>query len=210
MLPFSETRLPLRLAFGSTGGVERRTEIIALASGYEQRATPWADGRRRYLIGGGLKALDDMAALMAFFEARRGRLQGFRFQDFLDHASGAPSGTPSPLDQVIGVGDGATRVFQLTKTYGTGADAYVRRIQKPVAGTVSLAVAGVALASAQFSVDVTTGLATLAAAPAAGAQITAGFQFDTPVRFDADRLDVSLEGFAAARLTAVPLIELRL
>lgn len=210
MLPFSEARLPLRLAFGSTGGVERRTEIIALASGYEQRATPWADGRRRYLIGGGLKALDDMAALIAFFEARRGRLQGFRFQDFLDHASGAPSGTPGPLDQVIGVGDGATTVFQLTKTYGTGPDAYARRIQKPVAGTVSLAVAGVALTSAQFSVDTTTGLVTLMAAPASGAQITAGFQFDTPVRFDADRLDVSLEGFAAARLTAVPLIELRL
>jgi hypothetical protein len=71
-MSFHEVRLPARLAFGSTGGVERRTEVVTLASGFERRSTPWAHGRRRYLIGAGVRSLDDVAALVAFFEARRG------------------------------------------------------------------------------------------------------------------------------------------
>jgi uncharacterized protein (TIGR02217 family) len=51
---------------------------------------------------------------------------------------------------------------------------------------------------------------TLTLAPAAGAAVTAGFAFDTPVRFDTDRLDVTLEGFEAGRMVAAPLIEVRL
>src|SRR5579875_312376 len=204
-MPFSETRLPARLAFGSTGGVERRTDIVQLASGYEQRSTPWADGRRRYLIGGGVRPIAEAQALIAFFEARRGRLNGFRFQDFADFSSAAPGAAITALDQPIGVGDGATRTFQLAKTYGEGADAYVRPIRKPVAGTVQVAVAGVALAPTAFSVDTTTGLVTLSGAAAAGQAIAAGFQFDVPVRFDADRIGVTLESFEAARLVAVPL-----
>ncbi len=78
---FHEVRLPARLAFGSTGGVERRTEIATLGSGFERRSSPWLNGRRRYLIGAGLRSLEDMAALTEFFEARRGRLFGFRFRD---------------------------------------------------------------------------------------------------------------------------------
>jgi len=209
MLPFTETRLPARLAFGSTGGVERRTEIVTLASGFEQRATPWADGRRRYTLGAGVRSLDDAAALVAFFEARRGRLQGFRFKDFADFASCAPSATPTPFDQTIGTGDGLTAAFSLTKRYGEGADAYLRPIRKPVGGGVRVAVAGVELVAGAFSVDATTGLVTLAAAPAAGRAVTAGFAFDVPVRFDADRIDVTLESFQAGRVVAVPLIEVR-
>ena len=205
-MAFNETRLPARLAFGSTGGVERRTDVVQLASGYEQRSTPWADGRRRYLIGGGVRAIEEAQALVAFFEAQRGRLNGFRFQDFTDFSSGA---VISAFDQPIGTGDGATTVLQLSKTYGAGASAYVRPIRKPVAGTVLIAVAGAALASSAFSVDATTGLVTLVTPPAAGQAITAGYQFDTPVRFDADRIDMTLESFEAARLVAVPLIEIR-
>ena len=65
-MAFHEVRLPARLAFGSTGGVERKTEITTLGSGFERRSTPWAEGRRRYLIGAGLRSLDDMAVLTAF------------------------------------------------------------------------------------------------------------------------------------------------
>jgi uncharacterized protein (TIGR02217 family) len=85
----------------------------------------------------------------------------------------------------------------------------VRPIAKPVAGTVKAAVAGVALAPAAFAVDTATGLVTLVTAPAAGAAVTAGFEFDTPVRFDSDRIDVTLESFNAARLGAVALVEVR-
>ncbi|RZJ16717.1 MAG: TIGR02217 family protein [Brevundimonas sp.] len=201
-MAFHEVRLPARLAFGSTGGVERRTEVVTLASGWERRSTPWAMGRRRYLIGANLRALDDMAALTAFFEARRGRLYGFRFRDFADFKSCAPGGEVVATDQVLGVGDGARRTFPLLKRYGDVA----RPIRKPVEGSVRAAVGGVEVG---FSLEATTGVVTLDVAPTAGATVSAGFVFDTPVRFDTDRIEVTLESFGAGRMAAVPLIEVR-
>jgi uncharacterized protein (TIGR02217 family) len=209
MTAFHETRLPARLAFGCTGGVERRTQVTTLGSGFERRSSPWAQGRRRYLIGTATRPLDDAAELVAFFEARRGRLHGFRFRDPADGKSCAPSQAPAATDQAIGTGDGARKTFALAKTYGTGPTAVVRPIAKPVAGTVKVAVAGVALAAAAFAVDTTTGQVTLTTAPAAGAAVTAGFEFDVPVRFDGDRIDVTLESFNAARVGAVALVEVR-
>uniref|UniRef100_B0SVY5 DUF2460 domain-containing protein n=1 Tax=Caulobacter sp. (strain K31) TaxID=366602 RepID=B0SVY5_CAUSK len=209
MTAFHEARLPARLAFGCTGGVERRTQVTTLGSGFERRSSPWAQGRRRYLIGTATRPLDDAAELVAFFEARRGRLHGFRFRDPADCKSCAPSATPAATDQAIGTGDGIRKIFALTKTYGAGDTAVVRPIAKPVAGTVKVAVAGVALAPAAFAVDAAIGLVTLTVAPAAGAAVAAGFEFDVPVRFDSDRIDVTLESFNAARLGAVALVEVR-
>ena len=203
-MSFHEVRLPARLAFGSTGGVERRTEVVTLASGFERRSTPWAHGRRRYLIGAGVRSLDDAAALVAFFEGRRGRLHGFRFRDFADFKSCAPSGVVAPTDQALGVGDGETAVFALTKAYGDLS----RTIAKPVEGSVRVAVDGAETTA--VSVGTATGLVTFDDPPAEGAVLTAGFTFDVPVRFDTDRIDVTLESFDAGRVVAVPLIELRI
>ena len=203
-MSFHEVALPARLAFGSTGGVERRTEVVTLASGHERRSTPWASGRRRYLIGSGLRSLDDMAALTAFFEARQGRLYGFRFRDFADFKSCAPGAEPGPGDQSIGIGDGVTTQFPLVKAYG----GTTRRIAKPVEGTVRVAVDGVEVLEG-WSLAVTTGEVTFETAPGEGVEITAGFRFDTPVRFDADRLEITLESFGSGRMVAMPLIEIR-
>ena len=204
-MAFHEVRLPARLAFGSTGGVERRTEIVTLGSGFERRSTPWAHGRRRYLIGANLRSLDDMAALTAFFEARRGRLYGFRFRDFADFKSCAPAGSVGPTDQALGEGDGGRTAFQLVKRYGD--DGPERWIAKPVEGTVRVAVDGLELTG--FATNPATGMVTLDAPPGMGAVVTAGFEFDTPVRFDSDRIEVTLESFDAGRMAAVPLIEVR-
>ncbi len=175
-MAFHDVRLPARLAFGSTGGVERRTEIVTLGSGYERRSTPWAQGRRRYLIGANLRSLDDMAVLTGFFEARRGRLNGFRFRDFADFKSCAPGQSVSATDQSLGVGDGSRTGFPLVKRYGEGeGEAAVQRpIVWPVAGSVRVAVNGAALGSPAFAVDPATGWVTLDAAPPEGAEVTAG------------------------------------
>ncbi|MFN4288969.1 MAG: TIGR02217 family protein [Brevundimonas sp.] len=200
---FHEVRLPARLAFGSSVGVEHRTEVASLASGFERRSSPWSCGRRRYLIGAGLRSLADMGALMAFFEARHGRLYGFRFRDISDEASAPPGQEPMADDQSLGTGNGSQRSFALVKHYGHS----LRPITKPVAGSVKVAVAGVETST--FTLDETTGIVTFDVAPASGATVTAGFRFDVPVRFDTDRIDVTLEGFASGRLVAVPLIEVR-
>lgn len=207
MSGFHEVVLPAPFALGASGGPERRVDIVALGSGHEARNTPWAHGRRRYDIGGAVRSLDDLHTLIAFFEARRGALYGFRFRDPFDFKSCAPSAVPSPLDQSIGAGDGAQVVFQLAKAYADAGGAYARPISKPISASVRVAVAGGELGSGAFSVDATTGELTLASAPAAGQAVTAGFQFDTPVRFDIDRLDVSLDGFGAGRALTVPLVE---
>jgi uncharacterized protein (TIGR02217 family) len=205
-MSFAETRLPLALAFSSAGGPERRTEVLTLASGLEQRNMRRAGSRRRWEIGGGLVRLDDAHALIAFFEARRGEAHGFRFRDPVDWKSCAPSVAASALDQGLGEGDGARTAFSLVKRYGAGPDAWLRRITKPVAGTVRVAVDGIETTPA--AVDTATGRVTLGAPPAPGAQVTAGFEFDIPVRFDGARLETSLEGADAVRIGPLAVIEL--
>lgn len=208
MSAFHEVLLPLPFALGASGGPERRVDIVALGSGRESRNTPWAHGRRRYDIGGAVRTLDQLHDLIAFFEARRGRLHGFRLRDPFDNKSCAPSLTPAATNQTLGVGTGTQTVFQLQKSYGAGAEVYLRPITKPVAGSVSVAVNGVALAPAGFSVNTVTGQVTLATPSANGAVVSAGFQFDTPVRFDIERLDLSIDAFGAGRAISAPLVEI--
>ena len=198
---FHEVSFPVPLALAATGGVERRTDVVTLASGAEARNAVWAGSRRRWDVGSAALKLDALQALVEFFEARGGRLHGFRFRDALEDRSCAVGEMPTVTDQVIGTGDGAEMRFQLVKAYGD----YARRILKPVAGSVLVAVNGVA---APFTVDETTGEVTLDSAPEPGAVVSSGFRFDCPVRFDTDRLDITLEGFGAGKALRVPLIEL--
>jgi uncharacterized protein (TIGR02217 family) len=206
MTSFHEIRFPFAVAIGAVGGPQRRTEIVTLVSGREERNSPWADSVRRWDAGPGVKSLDDLHALIAFFEARRGRLHGFRFRDPIDNRSCTPSLVPDALDQVIGTGDGVATAFQLVKRYASGAQSWTRTIHKPVEGTVAVAVDGV---EAGIAVDHATGLVSFAAAPAEGAAITAGFAFDCPVRFDTDRLDIALDAIGAGAAPSVPLVELK-
>lgn len=213
LVPFHEVRFPTEIAFGSTGGPERRTEIVTLGSGHEERNSRWADSRRRYNAGYGIRSLDDLHAVIAFFEERRGRLCGFRWRDRIDYKSGAPGSAVTPGDQALGVGDGATATFQLVKRYGALHAPWTRTIRKPVAGSARVAVDGVEKAEgADWTYDLATGLVTFAsgAVPAAGKAVTAGFEFDVPVRFDTDHLDINLTSFAAGDIPAIPLVEIRL
>src|SRR5689334_22329607 len=179
---FHEIQFPTAIAFHSAAGPERKTEIVTLGSGFEERNAVWANSRRRFDAGYGVKSLDDLAAVIAFFEARNGRLYAFRFKDWSDFKSCVPGAAPSPLDQPLGTGDGHTTTFQLVKLYSSGPASWTRVIRKPVAGTVRIAVAGSERTSG-FAVDTTSGLVSFTTAPAAGAAITAGFEFDTPARF---------------------------
>lgn len=210
MVPdFHEVRFPLDVSLGRRGGPVRRTDIVTLASGREHRNSRWAQSRRRYDAGLGVRTVDALHAVIAFFEERRGRLIGFRFRDRADWRSGPPSREPTPLDQRIGTGDGTARTFQLVKAYGSSFAPYQRVINKPVAGSVRVALNGVEQSIGQdFTCDPATGLVTFATAPPAGVAITAGFAFDVPVRFDTDELDIDLSAFDAGAIPQIPLIEI--
>ncbi|MBN9061309.1 MAG: glycoside hydrolase family 24 [Rhizobiales bacterium 65-9] len=208
---FHEVRFPLDIALGGQGGPERRTEIVTLGSGREKRNTRWAHARRRYDAGYGVKTLDALHDVIAFFEERRGRLYGFRWRDRADWKSCRPSEAPSPVDQTIGVGDGARVDFQLVKRYGGLHAPYDRPIRKPVAGSVRIAVSDVEQTeSTHFTLDAATGVVTFLSGhvPAAGAAVTAGFLFDTPVRFEEDALSIDFSAFEAGAIPKIPLIEI--
>ena len=207
-MAFHEVRFPDNISRGARGGRERRTQIVELASGDEERNASWANSRRRYDAAYGVRRADDLAAVVAFFEARNGRLYGFLWKDWGDYKSCLPSGMPTAGDQATGTGDGSTTAFQLVKAYSSGAQTWTRTITKPVAGTVLVALDGVEQASG-WVVDTTTGLITFAAAPANGSAITAGFEFDVPVRFDTDQLDVTHDIERLGSITSIPLIEVR-
>lgn len=210
-MAFHEVRFPANLSFGSVGGPERRTEIVTLANGFEERNTPWAQSRRRYDAGLGLRSLDDVAALLEFFEARRGQLHAFRWKDWADFKSCKPSGTVSALDQGIGQGDGERTEFALAKTYDPFGTPFARPILKPVVGTVVVALSGdPAVEGVDWVLDTAAGVVRFALPPDLGVVVTAGFEFDVPVRFDTDRIAVSVASFQAGEVPSVPVVEVRL
>ncbi len=212
MTAFHEILFPLDIALKSAGGLQRRTEVVMLGSGAEERNARWAHSRRRYDAGYGVKTYDALAQVVAFFEERRGRLYGFRWRDRLDYSSAAPQVAVSATDQVLGTGDGTTATFQLVKTYGALYSPYQRPIAKPVPGSVRVAVAETEVTEGiDYAVDSVTGVVTFDAGhiPPSGAAVTAGFLFDVPVRFDTDYLEVDLSAFAAGAIPKIPLVEIR-
>jgi uncharacterized protein (TIGR02217 family) len=207
---FHDVRFPLGVSFGATGGPERQNEIVLLTSGREKRNARTARSRRYYDAGTGVRSLEDLYEVMAFFEARRGSLHAFRFRDPFDMKSCAPGANPSAFDQAIGIGDGERRRFTLVKIYGEGPEAYRREITRPVVETVKIAVAGtVKQISAHYSVDPVSGEVVFPAdaVPGEGEAIMAGFEFDVPVRFDTDRLSASVTAFKAGQIPSIPLVE---
>jgi uncharacterized protein (TIGR02217 family) len=207
-MAFHEVRFPDNISRGARGGPERRTQIVELASGDEERNASWANSRRRYDVAYGIRRADDLAAVVAFFEARNGRLHGFRYKDWADYKSALPSQAITATDQQIGTGTGSLQIFQLEKRYTSGAQTWVRTITKPVAGTVRVAL-GMVEQMSGWTLDTTTGLVTFTTAPTGGVIVRAGFEFDVPVRFDSDTLDVTLDFERLGSITAIPLLEIR-
>lgn len=210
---FHDVLFPLAVSFGATGGPERRNEIVALTSGREKRNARLSQSRHRYDAGTGVRSLDDLHEIVAFFEARRGSLHAFRFRDPFDMKSCPPHEAPAATDQPLGTGDGVTTRFALAKTYGAGDDAYRRLISRPVVASLRVAVAGTEMASpGDFSFDAAAGEIVFAAGsiPGAGQSVTAGFEFHVPVRFDIEHLSISLKAFKAGQIPSIPLVEVQL
>lgn len=210
-MAFHEVRFPTSLSFGALGGPFRRTDIVTLASGFEERNTPWKHSRRVYDAGLGLRSIEDLQRVIGFFEARQGQMHGFRWKDWADYRSGNPSLPVSFDDQSIGYGDGVTREFQIVKVYRSGAQSYARPIRKPVAGTVQVGLErDEQREGVEYTVDASTGIITFDHPPDPQVEIFAGYEFDVPVRFDTDRILASVATFEAGQVPDVPVIEVRI
>ncbi|MCR9194979.1 MAG: DUF2460 domain-containing protein [Hyphomonas sp.] len=203
MTGFHDVDFPIKLALGAVGGPEWKTEIASLASGKEVRNAKWSSSKRRWDVGSAVSSLADLQTLVGFFEARMGRLYGFRFRDPLDHTSAEPGAEVGSEDQFLGIGDGSQSVFQLCKHYGD----WTRAISKPVPGTVRVSIDGVEHVSG-WTLDTDSSEVRFSLAPTVGAEIRAGFEFDCPVRFENDQINGVIEAFGAGRIVSVALVEL--
>lgn len=200
---FHDVLFPAGVSMGARGGPRRSTDITTLASGAEVRRSRWLGALRSYDVACGIRSFSDAEEVLHFFEARQGRRYAFRFRDPFDHSSGTGGAPPSPTDQTLGMGDGAALDFSLAKAYGD----IVRAIELAVAGSVRIAVDGAELTG--WSLNENRSGVVFDQAPQQGSVITAGFLFDTPVRFTEDRIDLQL-GVRGASLPAIGLTEVRL
>ncbi len=212
---FHEVQFPPDISVGSSGGPGFSTSVIVTDSGAEQRVARWTQSRRKYDVAEAVKTQQNMSDIRDFYITRQGLAFGFRYKDWSDYNT-TSSGSydhdtgQTNLDVVIGAGTGALTQFQLIKNYTSGGVTRVRNIKKPVAGTIKVAVNGVNTTT--FTTDTTTGIITFAAAPANGTVITAGFEFDTPVRFgDAldDHLPLTIEDYniGSTQITLVEILD---
>lgn len=197
-MTFYEQRFPTDIGGKAVGGPMRIVDLVTLRSGYEEANAIWQHARRQWDVSYGIKKLDDLHTVIQFWEAMGGRLHTFRFKDPSDWKSCAPQQTPAFTDQTIGTGDGAETEFQLIKVYAAGSASYSRDIKKPVASTVKVGVNGAELTEGVgYTVDTTTGVVTLTVAAPSGHAVTAGFEYDVPVRFMDESLSTQIELYQA-------------
>lgn len=210
MANFHDTALPDALAMAVRREQSFRTQIVEAGSGFEFRNAAHALPRRHYTLDTGPRPLVDLQNLARFFEARRGRQYGFLLRDWLEPHSGTQS-QPMPSDQkLLPLGaEGVT--FGLIKTYSQGGASWQRRIHKPEADSVQVTRGQVPLVrDVDFTLDANTGIVRLAQPLAANENLTAGFAFYVPVRFDADTLEMSRVSAELAHLSPMPLVEISL
>ncbi len=221
ILEFEETQFPDGISYGAKGGPRFNTGVVVASSGFEQRNVNWTAARGEWDVAHGLKTTAEAAELIAFFRAMRGRATGFRFKDWSDyrHDMTDPlNATPHSFFQ----GDGVTVNIQLAKVYQVGTSSITRDITKPIDGTFTLYTgAGAPIiwfpltevpsspAAFEYTIDYTTGAILLGGTPPTSAFFTGWTgEFDVPVRFDTDSMDVVIDNFDSHNWQ-VPVVEIR-
>lgn len=211
---FHEELFPTGITHGSAGGPGMSTSIVVNDAGQEERIARWAGARRRYNAAWQVKSKDDLQAILEFYIRRSGPAYGFRFKDWLDFTT-ASNGQDDPADDdtQIGVGDASETEFQLIKKYSDGTVTRTRNITKPVVDTVLVALDEFAQTEGvDFTVDHTTGLVTFSSAPGNTVVVTAGCEFDVPVRFGAEVdevLSAAIQNYDIGAVPDIPLVEIR-
>jgi len=204
--PFDDVLYPLALGRDTAVSPEFSTNVAVTASGHEFRNSLWSDARMSFDVGPGIRSEAELGILIQFFRARRGAAKGFRLSDPFDFSSNGMTGQPTSTDQLLGVGDGNRSSFALIKRYGEGSEPQIRLITRVRRETLKVSVAGAETDDWHYE-DI--GQIIFTNAPPRDAEIRAGFLFDIPVRFAADRLDITGASFSAGEAPSVPLVEIR-
>lgn len=197
-MSFLEIRFPESIAFNSSSILEFNTTIIKAKNGYEQRNINWNSNKMKFNIINGIKTKAELDELITFFRNVKGAGYGFRFKDWTDYQA---------ENQYIGVGNGKTKEFQLIKAYRVSDNiVYYRKITKPVISTVRVFINDIE--SKDFNIDLTTGLITLNTVPEVNTSIKANFEFDVPVRFENDIMEITMNSINSGNVKEIILTEI--
>ena len=205
-MAFHDVQFPPVIAQGAQVIRTFSTSVTISSGGQEQRNGNWSRPRLAWNVGTGLQRRADTDTLVAFFEARLGRLNAFRFKDWSDF---------TVTRQQIGTTDGSDATWQIVKAYTSGSTTVYRNITRPVSGTVQCWVDGVertlGAGASEFQVDLATGIITLGSTLAAlsAKLIEAACEFDVPARFDSDQIALTQKSYAIGEWPDVPVIEVR-
>lgn len=199
-MAFHDIRLREDVERGSRGGPAFKTTVIGVASGNEQRNQEWQYSRGLWDISYGIDNKQSYSEVIDFFMARRGRLHAFRFKDWTDFEA---------EDVQLGIGDGSITDFQLIKTYADAASTYTRKITRPVTATIQVFVDSVEQTLTTDYTIGSLGLIQFVSPPAMSEVVTATFEFDVPVRFDTDELQVAPLWYDAAEFPSIEIVEIR-
>lgn len=200
-MAFHDVRLNVDLERGARGGPGFLTTVIGYGTGFEQRNQGWSFARGTWDASYGVQDKDDYTLLIDFFVARNGRLHSFRFKDWSDFEAITP--------QAFGLGDGVEVDFQLVKNYTDVGGGYVRRITRQIDSTLQVFLDGVLQTLTTDYTIGALGVITMVVAPAVAEVLTWTGEFDLPVRFDIDKLDLEVDWYNAAALPDIIIIELR-
>lgn len=201
-MSFHNVRLPEDIERGAQGGPQFMTNVFTLSSGYEKRNIDWERSRGRWDISYGMDTKANHEEVLAFFYARRGRAYGFRFKDWTDYQVGRTE------KQQIAVGNNAQTKFQIVRRYTDGTFTFDRPLTRIVAGTTRVFL-DAAEQLAGWSVNADTGIVTFDTAPLAAVSVGIICEFDVPVRFNVDALELSAVRDDAFTLPAIEIVELR-
>lgn len=196
-MSFLEIKFPDSISFNSSTILEFNTTVITSKNGKEFRNVNWNNNKMKFNIINGIKTKTELDEVIKFFRNVKGKAYGFRFKDWTDF---------SATNQQIGIGDGETKEFQLIKTYTINGNTYTRKIKKLVISTIKVFLDGVE--TNDFSIDLTNGLITFEVAPSDTTIITANFEFDIPVRFNTDLLEITMDSINSGKIKDLELIEI--
>lgn len=157
-MSFLETpRFPDDISLGAQFGPQFNTDLVVVRSGHESANSRWANGRLKGDVSFGVRTETQLATLIAFFRAVKGKAIPFRFKDWSDYEVTVSTG-------ILGAGVGTGYpTYQLNKKYVTGALSETREINKPTSLVSIYKNASLRTLTTHYTIDTTTGIVTFVA-----------------------------------------------
>ncbi|QJA43167.1 hypothetical protein [Phaeobacter phage MD18] len=203
MIGFHEVRFPEDVSWGSRGGPVYKTQVFTSHRGYEKRNVDWSQPMMQFNAAYGIKTDAHIMDVLNFFNARQGRLFGFRYKNWCNYRI---------KEGVIATGDGYSKRLPLWKFYGFAGSRHYKRLRKIVRGSVSGVQVGVepVVEGVDFRIDYDAGEIVFNDPVGYGIPVRAiNLEFDEPVRFEEDSVENVIEQYNNNALNNLAMVSVR-